>query len=125
KEHFEMQRAEGIQNFEENPPAETENVELSGTQLSEKLAQNPQAVRVQQVLDADINPMVASHGGRIALVDVKDDSVYVRREGGCQGCSSSHATLTQGVELAIKRALPDVKNVVDVTDHASGHNPFM
>lgn len=125
KEHFEMQRADGIQDFEENPPLPTANADLSSTELNEKLAKNPKAVTVQKILDTDINPMVASHGGKITLVDVAEDSVYVRLEGGCQGCSSSQATLKQGVELAIKRALPDVKNVIDVTDHASGHNPFM
>ncbi len=125
KEHFEMQRAEGVQEFEENPPPPTQNAKLSHSELSEKLAQDPRAVTVQKVLDTDINPMVASHGGKITLVDVGEDSVYVRLEGGCQGCSSSQATLKQGVELAIKRALPEVKNVIDVTDHAAGDNPFM
>lgn len=93
--------------------------------MNAELAQNPFAAQVQQVLDKDINPMVAGHGGKVSLVDLTQDTVYVRLEGGCQGCSSSKATLQQGVEVAIKRALPTIQNVIDVTDHASGHNPYM
>src|SRR5690606_35885918 len=62
REHFEMQRADGVQDFEENPPLPTQNAELDNTQLNEKLANNPKAVTVQKILDTDINPMVASHG---------------------------------------------------------------
>lgn len=125
KEHFDMLKADGVQDFEENPPLPTIDPTKTAEQLSEGLAQNPFAAQVQQVLDKDINPMVASHGGKVSLVDLTQDTVYVRLEGGCQGCSSSKATLQQGVEVAIKRALPTILNVIDVTDHASGHNPYM
>jgi Fe-S cluster biogenesis protein NfuA len=125
KEHFDMLKDEGIQNFEENPPIPTVEPTKSPEELNAKLAGNPLALQVQKILDTDINPMVASHGGKITLVDLTQDTVYVRLEGGCQGCSSSQATLKQGVEIAIKRALPAITNVIDVTDHKSGDNPFM
>jgi Fe-S cluster biogenesis protein NfuA len=125
KEHFDMLKSEGVEQFEENPPLPKADSARSSAQLSEELAKNPYSAQVQKVLDNDINPMVASHGGKVTLVDLTEDTVYVRLEGGCQGCSSSQATLKQGVEMAIKRALPAIHNVIDVTDHASGHNPYM
>lgn len=126
KEHFDMLKEhEGIDSFEENPPLPKVDLSKSAEELSSALAKNPLAAQVQKVLDQDINPMVAGHGGRISLVDVTEDTAYVRLEGGCQGCSSSKATLQQGVEIALKRAIPSIKNVIDVTDHASGSNPYM
>ncbi len=125
QEHFEMLKADGVRDFEENPPLPTIDLSQTPEQLSNKLAANPLAQQIQAVLDKDINPMVASHGGKISLVDITSDTAYVRLEGGCQGCSSSQATLKQGVELAIKRSIPTIQNVIDVTDHASGHNPYM
>ncbi|MDP6352086.1 MAG: NifU family protein [Alphaproteobacteria bacterium] len=76
------------------------------------------------MLDQRINPSVAMHGGHIALVDVTDDTVYIRLEGGCQGCGMADVTLKQGVEGEIKRAAPDIVHVLDVTDHAGGTNPY-
>jgi Fe-S cluster biogenesis protein NfuA len=80
--------------------------------------------RIQELLDVQINPAVASHGGVIDLLDVKDGRVFLRMGGGCQGCASSTATLKLGVERAIRQALPDVDEILDVTDHASGSNPY-
>ena len=71
-----------------------------------------------------MNPAVAAHGGRISLVDVQDDTVYIRLEGGCQGCGMAEATLKQGVEVEIKQAVPSITAVLDVTDHAGGSNPY-
>jgi Fe-S cluster biogenesis protein NfuA len=126
KEHFDMLlENDGVQSFEENPPIPTLDMSKSPEELSSKLSKNPFAAQVQKILDEDINPMVASHGGKVCLVDLTESTVYVRLEGGCHGCSSSQATLKQGVEIAIKRALPSVQTVIDVTDHAQGSNPFM
>lgn len=85
---------------------------------------SPEAIAVQKVLDTEINPGVASHGGNITLVDVKDQVAYVRLGGGCQGCASAAVTLQQGVVTAIKKAVPEIVNVMDVTDHAGGNNPY-
>ena len=80
--------------------------------------------RLQKLLDEKVNPMVAQHGGQIDLVDYVNRVAYIRMSGGCQGCSSSKATLSQGVERTILDAFPRVEQVVDVTDHASGDNPY-
>lgn len=80
--------------------------------------------KIQQLLDEEINPAVASHGGRIDLVDYANRVVYIRMSGGCQGCSSSAATLRQGVEQSLLKRFPRIKQIVDVTDHAAGQNPY-
>ena len=79
---------------------------------------------VKEVLDQRINPSVAAHGGHVALVDVREDTVYIRLEGGCQGCGLADVTLKQGIEVEIRRAVPAIAQVLDVTDHAGGSNPY-
>ena len=84
----------------------------------------PDGRAILQVLDERINPSIASHGGHISLIDVKDDRAYVRLEGGCQGCGMADVTLKQGVEVEIKNVVPNIIAVLDVTDHAEGSNPY-
>ena len=79
---------------------------------------------IRRLLDERINPQVAAHGGHIALVDVQDDTVYIRLEGGCQGCGMADVTLKQGVVTEIQAVAPTIKSVLDVTDHAGGTNPY-
>ncbi len=79
---------------------------------------------IQKLLDEQVNPQVAMHGGHIALVDVQDTKVYIRLEGGCQGCGMASMTLKHGVEVAIKEAVPSIEQVLDTTDHAGGDNPY-
>ncbi len=114
KEHVEL--AMDRRTIEENPKALEHDIEAD---LSD-----PQAEQIQDLIETEINPQVASHGGHIALVGVKEDIVYIRMEGGCQGCSQSSATLREGVVTTIKSAFPEIRDVVDVTDHASGENPY-
>lgn len=82
------------------------------------------AQRVLQVLEEQVNPAIAAHGGRADLVAVEDGTSYVRLSGGCQGCGMATVTLSQGIEVAIREGVPEVSQVVDVTDHASGSNPY-
>jgi Fe/S biogenesis protein NfuA len=82
------------------------------------------AQRVMQVLDAQINPSIASHGGRADLVAVEDGAAYLRLSGGCAGCGMAAVTLSQGIEVAIKQSVPEIVRIIDVTDHASGTNPY-
>lgn len=86
--------------------------------------QTEEGQAILELLTEHINPQVASHGGHISLIDVKDRTAYVRLEGGCQGCSASSATLRQGVEMEIKKLVPTIAHVVDVTDHTAGTNPY-
>jgi len=80
--------------------------------------------RVQRILDEEINPAVAMHGGAINLLEVKNGIVYVKMAGGCHGCASSTATLKQGVEQAVRTRVPEVVDILDTTDHAAGANPY-
>ncbi len=81
--------------------------------------------KVQQLLDMSINPALASHGGYASLVEVNDDdSVVVTMGGGCQGCAMSQATLSDGIKRAIMEAIEEVTDVIDVTDHEAGENPY-
>jgi Fe/S biogenesis protein NfuA len=85
---------------------------------------NPLANRVQQVIDEQINPRIAAHGGAVELVDLDDDKLYIRMAGGCQGCAASAATLRLGVEREVRDAVPEIREIVDVTDHSAGVNPY-
>ena len=85
---------------------------------------SPVAQAVIQVLEERLNPAIAAHGGRVDLVAVDDSIAYVRLSGGCQGCGMAAVTLSQGVEAEILDAVPEISEVVDVTDHASGTNPY-
>ena len=77
-----------------------------------------------QILAEQINPSIAAHGGYAELVAVEDSTAYLRLSGGCQGCSMAPVTLTQGIEVAITAMVPEITRAVDVTDHASGTNPY-
>jgi Fe/S biogenesis protein NfuA len=82
------------------------------------------AERVAQVIEGHINPAIAMHGGMARLERVDEGVAYVRLGGGCQGCGMATVTLDQGIESAILQAVPEIRQVVDVTDHASGTNPY-
>jgi Fe/S biogenesis protein NfuA len=82
------------------------------------------AQRVLQILDQQINPSIAAHGGQAELVAVEGDTAYLRLSGGCQGCGMATVTLSQGIEVAIREQVPEIVRVVDTTDHASGTNPY-
>jgi Fe/S biogenesis protein NfuA len=85
---------------------------------------DPLAQRVQEVLDAEVNPGVASHGGSVSLVKVDGDVAVIELHGGCQGCGAADITLKQGIERMIKGAVPAIRAVQDATDHAAGKNPY-
>ncbi len=82
------------------------------------------AERAGQVLSEQINPAIRAHGGWAELVAIEGSTAYLRLGGGCQGCGMAAVTLRQGIETALKAAVPEVLDVVDVTDHASGTNPY-
>ena len=84
----------------------------------------PMAEAVHKVIETQINPGVASHGGVVTLVDIKDKTVVVQLGGGCQGCGQADVTLKEGIVRSIKEAVPEVEEVVDATDHGSGENPY-
>ena len=85
---------------------------------------SPVAQAVATVLETEINPAIAAHGGVAELVAVEEGVAYLRLGGGCQGCGMAAVTLSQGIEVAILDSVPEIEKIVDVTDHASGENPF-
>lgn len=80
--------------------------------------------RVQEIIDNEINPSVAAHGGYISLLDVQDTRVFLHMGGGCQGCGMAAQTLKHGVETTLRRQIPEISEILDTTDHASGSNPY-
>ena len=95
------------------------NSSMSITEISGSVEE-----QIQHVLDEEVNPMVASHGGVVSLLEVKDHNAYLEFGGGCQGCGMIDVTLKQGVEVMIKAQIPDIEAIYDVTDHAGGTNPY-
>lgn len=79
---------------------------------------------IRELFEQRINPALASHGGFVKLMKIEDRDVYVEMGGGCQGCASARATMRYGVEGAIRQVAPQVRHIIDATDHASGTNPY-
>ncbi|MDT8367963.1 MAG: NifU family protein [Longimicrobiales bacterium] len=106
--------------FEVRPAASTR----TRTSPERPTPSGPIAERVLTVLDEQVNPAIASHGGAIELYDVQDTEIFLEMSGGCQGCAMSRMTLRQGVERMLRQAIPEITGVHDITDHASGVNPY-
>ncbi len=96
-----------------------ENPKIKPPELSGDVPQ-----KIQKLIDDQINPAVAAHGGVVTLIDVKDSTAYIELGGGCKGCGMVDVTLKQGVEVLIKQNVPEITEILDVTDHASGTNPY-
>jgi len=88
------------------------------------LWRDPLSSKIQDLIDSQLNPQIASHGGMVSLHGVEGSTAYIELGGGCVGCGMVDVTLKQGIEVAIKDAVPDIEEVVDVTDHGSGTNPY-
>jgi Fe/S biogenesis protein NfuA len=108
-----------------NPTPEEINPGLPADILAHGI-EGPTAVVALLVLEEQVNPSIASHGGRADLVALDEDKkiAYIKLSGGCQGCAMSRMTLSQGIETMLKESIPELTEVLDVTDHASGENPF-
>jgi Fe-S cluster biogenesis protein NfuA len=79
---------------------------------------------VQELLDREVNRFIASHGGKISIIDVRHGKLFIAMSGGCQGCAASSVTLRQGFEVMVRRVAPEIVDIVDTTDHAAGEKPF-
>jgi len=95
-------------------PVQPEELDLVGTP-EEKL---------RMLLDGEINPSLAMHGGFAAIDRVEGSIAYITMGGGCQGCGLAQLTLTEGIKATIEKRIPEITEVVDVTDHSAGANPF-
>ena len=78
----------------------------------------------QEVIDNIINPLLALHKGSISVVKYENGVVEIAMSGACQGCARSKSTITQFIDKMMKSNIPEVKSVVDVTDHAKGTDPY-
>lgn len=81
--------------------------------------------KLEILFDEQVRPALAAHGGNVEIIDLDNDKLFVRLSGGCQGCSSSKATLKDGIQTLVKQNFPMITEVVDLTDHVSGENPYM
>ena len=86
--------------------------------------QHDLAERVRDVLEREVNPVIAAHRGHVTLVAVEEGWVRLRLEGGCQGCSLAEVTLRQGIEPLLRAKVPGFVGLADLTDHAAGRAPF-
>lgn len=84
----------------------------------------PLADRVRQAIQMQINPAIANHGGAVRLVEVRDGVVYLEMQGGCQGCGMAAATLAQGIRRILMETVPEIEDIVDITNHGAGVNPY-
>ncbi len=123
---FAAQGGGGLVLVNPNTPAPSEMYPGVPSDILAHGVDGPLARRAIDVLDQTINPSIASHGGVADLValDEGERVAYIVMGGGCQGCSLSRMTLSQGIEKALVEAIPELSAVIDVTDHASGTNPF-
>ena len=85
---------------------------------------DPREFQLQDLFDHHITPQIGGHGGRISLIGVEGRRAYVEFGGGCVGCGMLNATLKNGVEAAVLGQVPDIDELIDITDHAQGTNPY-
>lgn len=114
----------GVENMLRHYVPEVERVADYRDAIPKPGLETPEAKAISDLLESQINPAVAGHGGHISLVDVDGPRAYIRMEGGCQGCGMANVTLKEGVEVEIKKAVPSIQQVLDVTEHADGTNPY-
>jgi Fe/S biogenesis protein NfuA len=111
--------------FEEDETGGQLTIKAPGIKGSEPSADADMSQRVSWLLETEINPALASHGGHVALVDITEKlEVVLQFGGGCQGCGMADVTMKQGIEQTLTRHIPEITAVLDVTDHQSGDNPY-
>ncbi len=83
------------------------------------------AGKVRALVTEQVNPALAAHGGFVTFVGHDNEgTAYFTMGGGCHGCSMSTATMLDGVQTMLSEALPEITKVRDMTDHATGENPY-
>lgn len=80
--------------------------------------------KIDKLLDEIVRPSLAAHGGNVEIIDIANNKLYLKLSGGCQGCSSSASTLKDGIERIIKEKIPVIEEVIDLTNHSEGQNPY-
>ena len=103
---------------------QSDDVPISPKVLDKLPSEDEIRTKVEELFDNEISPTLAAHGGSVELVDVKENEVYIKLGGGCQGCAMARLTLKNGIEKGIRKAVPAVGAIHDTTDHKSGENPY-
>lgn len=122
--------AKSFDRFKEGTIDYVETADFSGFHFDNPAAAGPGesaslAEQVQWIIDTEINPSVAAHGGFVQLVEIQDNNdILLRFGGGCHGCSSSSATLKYGIETRLREKFPVIGEIIDATDHTTGANPY-
>jgi Fe-S cluster biogenesis protein NfuA len=80
--------------------------------------------KIEKLFNDQIRPALAAHGGNVEVIDLDNNKLYLRMVGGCQGCSSSTATLRDGIQTLVKQNFPEIEDIIDVTNHEQGTNPY-
>ena len=81
--------------------------------------------KIRHFVDEYINPSLAHHDGHLAVEDFDaNGTLYVKLSGGCQGCSASKQTLQGQVGAYLTEEFPEIKDIVDNTDHDNADNPY-
>lgn len=92
--------------------------------IGDGVAEGPLTDRVKHVIDIQVNPAIASHGGSVKLIEVRDDVIYLEMQGGCQGCGMAAVTLAQGIRRILMESIPEIRDIVDMTNHEAGADPY-
>ena len=83
------------------------------------------SAEVEAMVAAEVNPALAAHGGFVTYVGHNGEgTVYLTMGGGCHGCSMSRMTMLEGVQTMLVDEVAGIERVKDLTDHATGDNPF-
>ena len=122
---FSTEGSGGLVIVNPNKPGPEQGAQIPGEILSQGI-DGPLGRRITDLLEAAVNPSIAGHGGRCDLVAVDEVNkhAYVRLSGGCQGCAMSRMTLNEGIETMLREEIPELGDLIDVTDHGSGDNPY-
>jgi Fe/S biogenesis protein NfuA len=111
--------------FEEDATGGQLTIKAPGIKGSEPPVEAALDERINWLLETEINPALAAHGGRVRLVEITAEMQAVLQfGGGCHGCGMADVTLKQGIEQTLTRRVPEIRGVLDATDHHSGKNPY-
>src|SRR5690606_32920959 len=104
--------------FEQGTTGVALGIRALGIRGHEAASGGPLEERLGWLLDTDINPSLAAHGGNVELTEnTADLKAVLRFGGGCHGCGMTDVTLKQRIEKTLLSKIPELQGVLDVTDH--------
>ncbi len=116
---------DGIIDFKED--GLSGQLSIKAPYLKGRLLDNNSSLRekIQHVIDTEINPSLAGHGGKVSLVDLLEEKIVILQfGGGCHGCGMANITLKHGIEKTLKEKFPEIVEIRDITDHTTGKDPY-